>query len=176
MSVDYTGPHPEILDRIATEWEQRGPVHATYLRYIGKEANQLEEVESGLVHDWEEAQTEYKDARLDPWRTIIVPASKLLARSGRTTKEDLAKRTGISARQIQRYWNPKSKRDAAPREEHRAAFTHAVAELLRADMRDREIEPLGDDKAVCAIGLSAYAALPHDRRDSIRPALADVRT
>jgi hypothetical protein len=125
-------------------------VRATYLRYIGKEANELEEVESGLVHDWEEVQTKYEDPRLDPWRTIIVPASKLLAQSGRTNKEDLAKRTGIGARQIQRYWNPTSDDDIRPRDEHRTTFTRAVAALAQEQLRDGEVEPPADDVTACA--------------------------
>ena len=40
---------------------QRRAVHVGRIRYIGKESNQLEDVETGLVHDPDEVSTEYVD-------------------------------------------------------------------------------------------------------------------
>ncbi|MFI5088975.1 MAG: hypothetical protein ACHP7P_02815, partial [Terriglobales bacterium] len=58
------------------------------IKYIGKESNTLEEVESGLVHAEENVYTEYPDPRRDEWQTKILPAlmkvslSRLVKMSG----------------------------------------------------------------------------------------------
>jgi hypothetical protein len=44
------------------------------IKYIGKESNSLEDVESGLVHDQRNVYTEYPDQRRDEWQTKIMPA------------------------------------------------------------------------------------------------------
>ena len=41
---------------------------------IGKEANSLEEVEAGLVHDEQNVYTEYTDRRRDYWSREVVSA------------------------------------------------------------------------------------------------------
>jgi hypothetical protein len=40
------------------------------LKYVGKESNHLQEVESGLMHAAESVYTEYRDARYDEWQVI----------------------------------------------------------------------------------------------------------
>ena len=44
--------------------------------YIGRESNQLEDVEAGTVHASDGAYTEYPDSRRDYWRDTVVPALK----------------------------------------------------------------------------------------------------
>jgi len=44
------------------------------IKYIGKESNSLEDVESGLIHDQRNVYTEYPDRRRDEWQTKILPA------------------------------------------------------------------------------------------------------
>ena len=46
------------------------------LKYIGKESNSLEDVESGLIHDHRNVYTEYPDERRDEWQRIVRPALK----------------------------------------------------------------------------------------------------
>lgn len=55
---------------------QRRKVRIAAVKYIGKESNNLEEVEAGLVHSEQSIYTEYRDPRRDEWRTTIVPALK----------------------------------------------------------------------------------------------------
>ncbi len=46
------------------------------IKYIGKESNSLEDVESGMVHAPQNVYTEYPDPRRDEWQTKILPALK----------------------------------------------------------------------------------------------------
>ncbi len=53
---------------------QRRHVRIDRIKYIGKESNSLEEVESGLIHSEQSVYTEYPDLRRDEWQTKILPA------------------------------------------------------------------------------------------------------
>jgi hypothetical protein len=55
---------------------QRRHIQFDLIKYIGKESNILEDVESGLVHSDQDAYTEYTDPRRDEWTTKIRPALK----------------------------------------------------------------------------------------------------
>jgi hypothetical protein len=55
---------------------QRRHIRIGWVRYIGKESNSLEEVESGFVHSEQNVYTEYVDPRRDEWATKIQPALK----------------------------------------------------------------------------------------------------
>ena len=46
------------------------------LKFIGKESNSLENVESGLEHSEQNVYTEYVDPKRDEWATKILPALK----------------------------------------------------------------------------------------------------
>jgi hypothetical protein len=128
---------------------RRRHVHVVDFRHIGKEANELEAVEAGQVHDPDAVVTEYRDPRRDPWHSFILPVSRGM------TKGALHKATGISERQIQRYWNdPKE----MPRREHRAALVKATAAFARDQIRARGIEPPRDGVLACAVYLSLKAS------------------
>ena len=64
------------------------------IKYIGKESNSLEEVESGLQHSAENVYTEYSDLRRDEWETKIVPAMNS------ATLAELQEQTGLSRRML----------------------------------------------------------------------------
>lgn len=53
---------------------QRRHVRIDQIKYIGKESNSLEEVDSGLIHSEQSVYTEYPDQRRDEWQTKILPA------------------------------------------------------------------------------------------------------
>jgi len=55
---------------------RRRHVQVAQIKYIGKESNNLEDVEAGLVHLAQNVYTEYTDLRRDEWQTTIVPALK----------------------------------------------------------------------------------------------------
>jgi hypothetical protein len=52
---------------------QRRHIQIDQIKYIGKESNSLEEVESGLGHSEQSVYTEYPDLRRDHWQTKILP-------------------------------------------------------------------------------------------------------
>jgi lambda repressor-like predicted transcriptional regulator len=60
------------------------------VKYIGKESNSLEEVESGLIHSAQSVYTEYPDSRRDDWQTRILPALRKIS------LKELASKSGIS--------------------------------------------------------------------------------
>jgi hypothetical protein len=49
---------------------QRRHIRVAALKYIGKESNKLEDVESGLIHAAESVYTQYPDPRHDEWLTV----------------------------------------------------------------------------------------------------------
>lgn len=62
------------------------------IKYIGKESNSPEDVESGLMHDYRNVYTEHPDERRDEWQHKIVPALRKISLSV------LAKESGLSRR------------------------------------------------------------------------------
>jgi hypothetical protein len=77
---------------------QRRRVQVDQVKYIGKESNALEEVESGLVHSAESVYTEYADQRRDEWETKIKPALKNISLSRLTKETGFSRRMLINAR------------------------------------------------------------------------------
>jgi hypothetical protein len=53
---------------------QRRHVRVKRIKYIGKESNSLEEVDSGLIHSEQSVYTEYTDQKRDEWQMKILPA------------------------------------------------------------------------------------------------------
>jgi hypothetical protein len=72
---------------------QRRHVRIERVKYIGKESNHLEEVESGLVHAAESVYTEYPDPRHDEWRAITDALWKV-------SLDEFEKLTGKSRRML----------------------------------------------------------------------------
>ena len=77
---------------------QRRHVRIDLIRYIGKESNNLEDVEAGLVHAVDNVYTEYTDPRRDEWRTKIVPALKEIPLSVLQRKSGMSRRMLIYVR------------------------------------------------------------------------------
>jgi len=79
---------------------QRRHVQVEQIKYIGKESNSLEDVESGLIHSAQNVYTEYPDPRRDEWQTKIVPALKnvplprLFKMSGKSRRMLIKARSG----------------------------------------------------------------------------------
>jgi hypothetical protein len=69
---------------------QRRHVRVERIIYIGRESNQLEEIEAGLIHSPESVYTEYPDPSRDEWQTRIlptlnkIPIAALMRLSGRS--------------------------------------------------------------------------------------------
>jgi hypothetical protein len=69
--------------------------------YVGKETNRLEDVENGLVHDWSEVYSVYKNPAHEEWRAVLpqfkkIPSRTLAAVAGISTRAIKAIRNGHS--------------------------------------------------------------------------------
>jgi len=73
---------------------QRRHIRIDQIKYIGKESNLIEDVESGLVHSEKDVYTEYIDPRRDEWTTRILPKLRKMPIN------ELVKKSGISRRAI----------------------------------------------------------------------------
>jgi hypothetical protein len=63
-----------VCDKQTVGLLQRRHVRIDQIKYIGKESNNLEEVEAGLEHSQQNVYTEYPDPKRDEWETKIRPA------------------------------------------------------------------------------------------------------
>ena len=77
---------------------QRRHIRIEQIKYIGKESNSLEDVESGMIHSVQNVYTEYPDPRRDEWRTKILPALKKVPLFRLEKMSGLSRRTLIYAR------------------------------------------------------------------------------
>jgi hypothetical protein len=90
--------HGEPCKKQTTGLLQRRNVRIGHVKYIGKESNSLEDVESGLIHSEPTVYTEYPDPRRDDWETKIRPLLKQVRLSVLQEKTGLSRRMLIDAR------------------------------------------------------------------------------
>lgn len=107
---------------------RRRPVSiaADAIKYIGKESNQLEEVEAGIHHAFEEVVSEYTDPGADDWVDIYRPALQLLKEEGRVSDTSVAKTLGVN-RSTPYRWRTGQ---AAPTSKQMADLEGLIARLL----------------------------------------------
>jgi hypothetical protein len=77
---------------------QRRHIQIDQLKYIGKESNNLEEVDTGLVHSAQDVYTEYPDRRRDEWQMKIVPQLRKVALPRLVKLSGLSRRTLVDIR------------------------------------------------------------------------------
>jgi hypothetical protein len=68
-----------VCDKQTIGLLERRHVQIDQIKYIGKESNNLEEVEAGIEHSQQNVYTEYPDPRRDEWATKTSPALKKAA-------------------------------------------------------------------------------------------------
>jgi hypothetical protein len=68
------------------------------VRYIGKESNQLEAVDAGLIHSGDSIYTEYVDKSRDEWQTKILPALKRMPLARLIIESGLSRRAVLDIR------------------------------------------------------------------------------
>jgi hypothetical protein len=92
--------HGNVCDKKTVGLLQRRHVLVDQIKYIGKESNNLEEVESGLEHAQQNVYTEYPDPERNEWKTKIRPALKdtPLADLVRLCKGQISRRALIDLR------------------------------------------------------------------------------
>lgn len=81
---------------------QRRHAHVDAIKYVGKETNQLEEVEAGMVHNWSAVLPTADDAA-DEW------SRSLLGKLRSMSRREAAKALGISERAVSSLRNGKSR-------------------------------------------------------------------
>lgn len=77
---------------------QRRHVRIDLIKYIGKESNRLEDVESGLIHSEQNIYTEYHDPQRDEWQTRIVPQLRKIKLAILEKESGFSRRMLIKAR------------------------------------------------------------------------------
>ena len=77
---------------------QRRHVQIAQIKYIGKESNSIEDVESGLAHSEASVYIEYPDSRRDEWETKIRPALQKASLTVLKKESGISRRTLIYAR------------------------------------------------------------------------------
>lgn len=133
-------PHGGGCDGHTVGLLRRGPITVAWITHVGKESNQLEEVEAGLIHDPDEVYTEYPDSAHDPWRTLVLPVLK------RMTRKEIVRLTGLCETQVQAVRNGR----ARPHDRNREALVHAAGQFARRQLQGLGIEPPMGDVYVCA--------------------------
>lgn len=118
---------------------QRRRVHPATLKYIGKESNQLEQVEAGLITADEDVYTEYTDPARDEWATVILPAIRKMP------LKTLVEITGMSRRAVMDWRAGRSRPHASSR---------AILCLITQKVADRDAEENARERPIG----SAYSA------------------
>jgi len=77
---------------------QRRHVRIDEIKYVGKESNSLEEVETGLIHSPENVYTIYTDPRRDEWQTKILPVLRKITLPILVKMSSLSRRALIDIR------------------------------------------------------------------------------
>ena len=105
---------------------KRRHVRIDQIKYVGKESNSLEDVESGTIHSEQSVYTEYPDPRRDEWQTKIVPALRKISLS------TLEKATGMS-RNMLIYARKGRRRPHRKNQERLAAIVRKLATGAHVD-------------------------------------------
>lgn len=92
-------PEPKSADRTGKPCDRRTRgllyrrrVGIAKLVFHGKEANQLEDVQNGLVHNWDDVCAKYVNPALDPWRTDVLPRLRELPTNLLAERADITPR------------------------------------------------------------------------------------
>ena len=145
--------HPEAKslapDGRRSGWHTRGllnrrPVTATRLHYIGKESNELEEADAGILPETADRQVEYKDPRQDEWELIRQAVERM-------PRDLLIAQSGIDPGLLSRYVSGATR----PRRARERELLALAERWATAQLRDRG-DPVPDDHLDL---LAAYLAL-----------------
>lgn len=137
--VDRYRAHPESKSADAdgnacgpstTGLLQRRPVLVERLVYVGKESTRMEEVDQGLITDWDDIRTVYVDPRDDIWKKYVEPLVRVLPRA------QLAREARVSVRTVQAV-----RRGRPPSATTARALTAAVLAAARCLVSGRSTPP-----------------------------------
>jgi hypothetical protein len=108
----------------------RRPVEAFRIAYVGKESNRLEEAQSGLLHDEQEAVNQYDDPGCSDFREYVLPVLAEMPLSA------LVSATGLHASTLKRIRADTSR----PHADNEVRLTGLATEHARAWLRGRSLE------------------------------------
>lgn len=134
------GSDGKVCNRRTVGLLRRRLVTAAWVTHVGKESNQLEEVEAGLVHDPDDVYTEYPHPAHDAWRTLVLPTLNEM------TRTEIERYTGMSRTQITAVRNGR----AQPTAQHRGALIRAAGAFARERLRNQGIKAGLGDFVACA--------------------------
>jgi hypothetical protein len=133
------GPDGRPCDRRTVGLLTRRPVRVAAIHYIGKEANKLDERESGLVADLDDVLTEYRNPEQDSFRRLVVPVLRELP------VDRIAAAAGVSERTVKRA------RAGQPIGRNvRSKLTAYAIQHARVELRSAGIRPPTDHEALFA--------------------------
>lgn len=101
---------------------QRRHIEIGLIRYIGKESNSLEDVESGMVHSPDSVYTEYPDPRRDEWVKVTLPALRKIPVA------EIMRETGMSRMAVYNLLTGRSRPHPKNRERLEAIVRRSLAE------------------------------------------------
>lgn len=116
---------------------QRRPVEAIRIVHIGKEANDLDDLQAGVVHDVEEVLNTHVTA--DEWRNYVLPTLGEMSR--RELRELGLSGASIAAVRAARF---------SPTRRTKARLAAAAARFARGWLRDSRLLPPGEAIDACA--------------------------
>jgi hypothetical protein len=115
-------------DRTAIGLLGRRPVTPTIIQHIGKESNRLDETQTGLLDDSDEASTRYGDRDLTVFRELVAPILQHLG------VRETARRTGHGVGSVSAALSGRSTPRAAAIGRYLAVAAARASELLAADL------------------------------------------
>jgi hypothetical protein len=137
------GPDGRPCQRDTIGLLQRRPVVACTITHIGKEANNLDEIEAQLIHDPDDAISDYPDDRRAPWKSLVLPVLRQIP------THEIEKATGLNRSTIKRHKSGQTKPHIATR----AKLTRVAANFARRELEQSGFRPPpGDLAALCAYG------------------------
>jgi len=141
-------PEPKSLDPEGKPCGRASPVEVGEVRYIGKESNEFEQVEQGLIHHREDVQPTYAAPGRDRWDLVYLPAI------ARISPKRLVKIAGVGHRQIYLLRN----RQRRPSPQVEARLCREVHRWARRVMRLKRVSP--EDRQVAERVLASRPPAP----------------
>jgi hypothetical protein len=144
------GPDDKPCWRATVGLLRRRPVIATRVVHIGKESNELEELEAGTVHDSDDVLLQYISPRWDPWERLVRP---VLREFGAAV---VAERSGLSLSAVKDQLAERSR----PHRRNERKLRRVAAQLAARKLHDASVAVPRDPLDCCA----AYVDLQPDLR------------
>ena len=128
-------------------------IDAFHIEQLGKEANRLEEVEAGLVHDQDEVYTVYRDQHRDPWKNLALPVLRAMPRP-KLLQAGILKESALREVLAGR---------ARPRADKRHRLTQLAVGFARNQLEKNNLSTAGHPLAILYAYTQAQPGIPASR-------------